>query len=444
MHKLSLRKCPKKNRSLLDNLNILYNELIHEQNRSPHYTTLASKANLRFVNDKIIELDRLKMESSIFRSRCQYAAQGEKMSKYYFNLEKRNYVNKSCFCIIKNNGEICTEQKEILREQVRFYRNLYTSDQNIRFQLENTSNIRLNAIQKMELDVPISKEEILTACKDMKTGTVCGCDGLGVEFYLIFWNCLEHLLWGMYQEVINSGQLGRSSRRGIVTLIPKRNRDPRRMESLRPLTLLNCDDKFLAKAMATRIKKVLPDIVGEEQTGFMESRQISTNIRRAIDIVAHIYQSGKKAVIVSIDFEKCFDRIEHDSIYAAMNYFNFGPHFIKLTKIFFTNFYLFTQNNGYCSELFRKERGVNQGCNYSPFCYNVCGAIMSLLIKNNPDIRGIKMGYGVTHVITQFADDTGLFLMYTESCIAATLETLTCIEPIQGSRFLMKRPPSIE
>ena len=46
--------------------------------------------------------------------------------------------------------------------------------------------------------------------------------------------------------------------------------------------------------MGTHIQIVLLDIVGNKQTGFMESRQIQTNIRQAIDIVAHIYQSGKK------------------------------------------------------------------------------------------------------------------------------------------------------
>ena len=111
-----------------------------------------------------------------------------------------------------------------------------------------------------------------------------------------------------------------------------------------------------------------------------------------------------------------------------MKYFNFGDYFISLTKIFFTKFTLFTQNNGYCSDLFVKQRGVNQGCNHSPFCYNVCGAIMAQLIKNNPEIQGIKMHNGVSNVITQFANDTGLFLMYSENCVNAVLSTLMNVE----------------
>ena len=144
--------------------------------------------------------------------------------------------------------------------------------------------------------------------------------------------------------------------------------------------------------MATHIKTVLPDIIGDQQTGFMEGRNIQMNLRKTIDIVSHVFQSGKKAVIISIDFEKCFDRIEHKSIFAAMRYFNFGNKFIEMSKILCNQLQICTQNAGFFSEFFPKTRGVNQGCNYSLLCYLLCGEIMAHLIQNNPYIKGIKVG----------------------------------------------------
>ena len=114
--------------------------------------------------------------------------------------------------------------------------------------------------------------------------------------------------------------------------------------------MLNTDYKILAKAMSTRMKSVLPSIIGPQQTGFMEGRSIHSNIRRMIDIISHVNQAKKSVVIVSIDFEKCFDRIEHESIFAAMRYFNFGELFIEWTKIFFTDFLICTQNGGFNSD----------------------------------------------------------------------------------------------
>ena len=107
-----------------------------------------------------------------------------------------------------------------------------------------------------------------------------------------------------------------------------------------------------------------------------------------MDIISHVNQTKKSVVIVSIDFEKCFDRIEHESIFAAMHYFNFGERFIEWTKIFFTDFLICTLNGGFNSDFFVKERGVNQGCNISPGCYVICREIMAHLIKHNGKIKG--------------------------------------------------------
>ena len=181
------------------------------------------------------------------------------------------------------------------------------------------------------------------------------------------------------------------------------------------------------------MRVVLPTIIGDQQTGFMEGRQIHNNIRKCIDIISHIYQSGKKAVVVSIDFKKCFDHIEHESIYAMLKYFEFGDTFIKWIRLFFTQIEICTQNAGYCSQFFTKGRGVNQACNISPFLFNGISEIMSHLIKSNPHIKGIKTGESeVENVISQFADDTALFLIYEESCINAAISTLMHVESNTG------------
>ena len=123
----------------------------------------------------------------------------------------------------------------------------------------------------------------------------------------------------------------------------------------------------------------------------MEGRQIQNNLRKTVDVISHIYQSGKQMIIVSIDFEKCFYCIEHNSLFAAMQYFNIGEKYIQWISSFYNQFQVCMQNAGFLSSLFPKTRGCNQGCNMSPFCYIICREIMSHLIKGNPDIRGIKM-----------------------------------------------------
>ena len=200
--------------------------------------------------------------------------------------------------------------------------------------------------QKSDLDKVFSLEEIHQAMLSMKLNKVGGCDGWSLEFYITFWEDLKDFLWQMYVQELADGILGRSARQGIISLLAKKS-NPREIKNLHPLTLLNIEYKILAKAMALRLKTVLPSIISDTQTGFMEGRQISWNLRKTIDIVSHIYNSGKQAVIISLDFEKCFDRIEHESIFKSLAYFNFGNNLVKWSRVFFNKFEVCTHNAGH-------------------------------------------------------------------------------------------------
>ena len=70
------------------------------------------------------------------------------------------------------------------------------------------------------------------------------------------------------------GALSISQRRGIIKLIPKKDADPHFIKNWRPLTLSNCDLKIATKAIANRIKKVIPKPFNNDQTGFLKGRFI--------------------------------------------------------------------------------------------------------------------------------------------------------------------------
>jgi len=64
-----------------------------------------------------------------------------------------------------------------------------------------------------------------------------------------------------------------------MNLIPKKDADPNLIKNWRPLTLLNFDYKIASKATANRIKTVLPELISDDQSGFIKNRCISDNIR---------------------------------------------------------------------------------------------------------------------------------------------------------------------
>ena len=107
-----------------------------------------------------------------------------------------------------------------------------------------------------------------------------GTDGLPAEFYNIFWKDLSRLLISALNYSYDEGSLSITHRRGIIKLVPKRDAEfePHLIKNWRPLTLLNCDYKIAAEAIANRIKSVIPKLINNDQTCFLKGRFIGENI----------------------------------------------------------------------------------------------------------------------------------------------------------------------
>ena len=88
-----------------------------------------------------------------------------------------------------------------------------------------------------------------------------------------------------FHFAFQSGSLSISQRRGVISLIPKKNKDKSILENLRLISLLNVDYKILTKVIAKRIEKTLPKIINPDQTGYVKGRYIGENIRLIQDVM---------------------------------------------------------------------------------------------------------------------------------------------------------------
>ena len=130
-------------------------------------------------------------------------------------------------------------------------------------------------------------EELTRAVKSFKSDKCPGNDGLSAEFYQFFWSKLKSIYHSAILYAKQKGILHLAARRGIIALIPKKDKDPLFLKNWRPLTMLNTDYKILVRVLAMRMQSVFGDVIAETQTGFMTGRQASTAIRMAIDITQY-------------------------------------------------------------------------------------------------------------------------------------------------------------
>ena len=311
-----------------------------------------------------------KARGAMFRSKCRWYNEADKSSKYFLNLEKQRSSAKNMSALIKD-GTIITDTSEILNEQEKFYANLYRSDETIRFECDESKIPKLTPEESESMEHEITLQELTYALKNSKRNCSPGADGLITSFYIIFWKKLGPLLVKACQCAFSKGKMFDSGLLGIIVMIPKRDRDSRFLKNLRPISLLNSDYKLIAKVLAERMKPKLLRIIHTDQTGFLKGRRSCANIRCVLDLIDYIDRQSEEGVILSVDYEKCFDRIERQSLLGAMKAFNFGPVMCKWTQVLYNGCHSRILNNGHLSERIMLTRGYKQG-----------GAMQPILLSN--------------------------------------------------------------
>ena len=163
----------------------------------------------------------------------------------------------------------------------------------------------------------------------------------------------------------------------------------------------------------------------------MAGRQISLNIRKTLDMIEYLENRHKGGYILSLDYIKCFDKIEINAILGALKYFKYGDNFIRMIEILQRNFQSCVVNNGNVSQWFNVTRSTHQGDPLAAYLFLVCGETMSHVIKQNINIQPIDI-YGMAELLSQFADDMQIFDEPSAESIQATADSMDIVHANVG------------
>ena len=122
-----------------------------------------------------------------------------------------------------------TSPDEILNEEHRYYKRFYTSRTNPndpRFDVffDSSALPKLSPNQADGCDGILTKEECYVSLKSFFKSKSAGTDGLTEEFYLSFWELLGQELVDSFNYAFVKGEMSTSQKRGIITLIPVKER----------------------------------------------------------------------------------------------------------------------------------------------------------------------------------------------------------------------------
>ena len=114
----------------------------------------------------------------------------------------------------------------------------------------------------------------------------------------------------------------------------KLEKDKRYIKSWRLISLMNVDSKIASKAIALRLKKVIPKLIQCDQTAYVNNRFIGEANRLISAMLEYTAENEIEAILFSADFEKAFDSIKHTFIFATLHSLGFGPDFIRWVRTF--------------------------------------------------------------------------------------------------------------
>ena len=410
-------------------------ELEKEIKKIEENVTDSALENLENLKTQLQELRNKRIEGIAVRSRIRWINEGEKVSKYFCNLENRNFLDKSMNCLERENGVVITDQKTILAEVQDFYKNLYSfrdvADIDVSAELFNC-NVPIVSIEDRTLtEGLITYKEAAEALKHMKNCKSPGPDGFTVEFYKFFFIDLGYFLVRSVNEGFFKQELSVTQRQGIIVCIPKEGKSKRFIKNWRPISLLNTAYKIASSCIANRLKIILPSIIHHCQTGFLKGRYIGENIRLLYDTLVYTEKNNIPGMLLLVDFQKAFDSVSWSFLRKCLEYFQFGPDLIRWIKTFYCNANTCILINGQYSSWFPIERGVRQGDPASPYLYLICAEILSIMIRNNNLIKGIKIKER-ENLLSQFADDTTLCLDGSEQSFNEAVSVLIKFASMSG------------
>lgn len=259
------------------------------------------------------------------------------------------------------------------------------------------------------LNDPIDAEELEDVLKALPLGKAPGPDGLTYLYYKTFSSQLAPHLLGLFNAFLEGLPIPSTMSHSYITLVPKAGKDLSDCSSYRPIALLNSDLKIYTKLLANRLLNWIPQLINKDQVGFVPCRQGGDNTRRTIDLIDIVNKTKTPSLLLGLDAEKAFDRLNWTFMLETLGAFGFTGPFLRAVSGLYSSPTASIKLPHVISSPINIQNGTRQGCPLSPLLFILCIEPLAAAIRLHPDITGIVVR-DREFKLSLFADDVLLTL----------------------------------
>ena len=261
------------------------------------------------------------------KARSRWIREGDCDSRYFhllMNASRRN----SCLKGVMIDG-LWIEEPVRVKEAVRsFFMQRFQEPVSDRPRLDGISFQIIDRLHNDMLVERFKEEEVKVAMWECGSEKCPGPDGLNFKFIKKYWNLIKPDVLRFLDEFYVNGKFPRGCNASFIALIPKVH-EPQCLNEYRPISLIGCIYKIVAKLLANRLKKVMPFIIDERQSAFIEGRHLLHSVVIANEVVEDARRGQKSCIVFKVDYEKAYDSVSWDFLLYLLRRMGFHSKWIR-------------------------------------------------------------------------------------------------------------------
>ncbi|KAL0407932.1 UNVERIFIED_CONTAM: Retrovirus-related Pol polyprotein from type-2 retrotransposable element R2DM [Sesamum radiatum] len=289
------------------------------------------RGSLGDLRSKAVFLAETERQFYYQKAKIHFLKLGDRNTKFYHDMVKRNAARSSILAITKSDGTIVTSAADIGQEFVAYYTSLLGTEAQT-LPVDNDVfewGPKLSPEHALELCRTVTPLEVKEAIFHISDSKALDPDGFSACFFKRAWNVVGDQVSTAVLDFFRSGRLLRQLNHAIITLVPKSEHCPS-VTDYRPISCCNVVYKAITKIIADQLAPTLEHLIDRCQAAFVGGRNITDNIFLAQEMVR---QYTRKRIsprcTINVDLRKAFDSVSWGFLSQVLHGYGFPPLFIS-------------------------------------------------------------------------------------------------------------------